>query len=183
MKSFLPISTSKWASPFSRRGCGESQLPAPLAAGEDEGQKPIFYRGQTHPPPRQHRGVTCLCEQSCWNPRASSSLSQSLQPSRHSLHTMCYPLPTAQWGPHRPNIHSQGEIKRHQNRGNILSAESWKVDETQRNSTAAPAGSGCRERDFGEDKDSTEQPEDGGMHPQLPELVTGAEFSPCFAPE
>lgn len=67
-----------------------------------------------------------------------------------------------------------------------MSAESWKVDETQRNSTAVPAvpaGSGCRERDFGEDKDSTEQPEDGGMHPQLPELVTGAEFSPCFAPE
>lgn len=31
-----------------------------------------------------------------------------------------------------------------------------------------------------EDKDSTEQPEDGGMHPQLPELVTGAGSAPAL---
>lgn len=100
------------------QSCGESQLPAPLAAGEDEGQKPIFYRGQTHPPPRQHRGGTRSCKQSCWNPQGSQSLSPSPQPcSPHCSQCAIH----YRWLT-RPNVPSQAQTQRHHNRGRVLSA-------------------------------------------------------------
>lgn len=55
---------------------------------------------------------------------------------------------------------------------------SWEVDEMQRNTRLQLAVDAGKEILGKTRMDWTERPEDGGMHPQLPELVRAAEFSP-----
>lgn len=138
------------------QSCGESQLLWLL--GEMKGRSQSFI-GDKHTHPLGSAGAERVCANNpagIPEPPAASPRAQRALPA-HNVRSITDSAP----GVTRAKRPLAG-------RNSETSAGSCEIDETQRNSTAAPAGRECGERDFGKDEDSTEQAEDGGDAPSAP---------------